>query len=185
VGATLQTRFLSGFTARVDWCDIKLEDAINAVESEEVAELCVDQPTLDNPFCDAIIRQNGGEQAGLITRFNVGPENVARFRTAGLDVNLSYRLRTARAGTFSLNVIGNYLDRLEFIGTPGAPITDSRQEAFAPKYTVNTDLTWKINQFTVNYGLGYFSKTIRGGFTNQEIENNPDILGECTFAKAR
>jgi outer membrane receptor protein involved in Fe transport len=185
VGAILQPRFLSGFTARVDWYDIKLEDAINTVEAEEVAELCVDQPTIENLFCDSIIRQNGGPQAGLITGFNVGPENVAQFRTAGLDVNLSYRLRTARAGTFTLNVIGNYLDRLEFIGTPGAPITDSRGEAFAPKYTVNSDLTWKINQFTVNYGLGYFSKTIRGGFTNQEIENNPDILGEFTFAKAR
>ena len=185
VGAILQPRFLRGFTARVDWYDIKLEDAINTVEPEEVAELCVDQATLDNPFCDSIIRQNGGPQAGLITSFNVGPENVAQFRTAGLDVNLSYRLRTARTGTFTLNVIGNYLDRLEFIGTPGAPVTNSRQEAFAPKYTANTDLTWKIDRFTVNYGLQYFSKTIRGGFTNQEVDNNPDLLGEYTYAKAR
>lgn len=185
VGVILQPSFLRGFTARVDWYDIKLKNAINTVAPEQVAELCVDQPTIDNPFCDSIIRQNGGAQAGLITSLNVGPENVAQFRTAGLDVNLSYRLRTARTGTFTLNVIGNYLDRLEFIGTPGAPVTDSRGEAFAPKYTANTDLTWKIDRFTLNYGVQWFSKTIRGGFTNQEIEGNPDILGEYTYAKAR
>lgn len=188
IGAILQPQFLRGFSARIDWYDIKLKNAINTATASELAELCVDQPTLDNQYCSLIVRQNGTDgtaEPGNIVDFTLQPFNVAQFRTAGLDVNLSYRLRTARAGTFSLNVIGNYLDRLEFIGTPGADITNSRGEAFAPKYTVNTDLTWKINQFTVNYGLGYFSKTIRGGFTNQDLENNPDILGEYAYAKAR
>nr|WP_294169363.1 TonB-dependent receptor [uncultured Sphingomonas sp.] len=178
-GVILQPSFLRGFSARLDWYNIKLEDAINQVEPEEVAELCVDQATLDNPFCDLIVRQSGATgdaDAGNIVDFSISPQNVARFSTAGLDLNLSYRLRTERAGTFSLNVIGNYLDKLEFIGTPGAPVTDERATAFAPKYSANVDLTWQLNALTLNYGLQYFSKTSR--FSNQELENNPDIAAD-------
>lgn len=178
-GVILQPRFLSGFSARLDWYDIKLKGAINTVSANQLAALCVDQATLDNPFCDSIVRQNGaggGAQAGNIVGFTVSPQNVSQFRTAGLDANVSYRMRTANLGTFTLNLIGNYLDRLEFIGTPGAPTTDSRGEAFAPKYTVNSDLTWKLGRFTVNYGLNWFAKTSR--YSNQSLESNPDIVAD-------
>lgn len=177
VGTIIQPRFIPGLTLRADWYNIKLKNAINTVAPEQVAELCVDQPSLDNVFCDAIVRQNGQSgvaDPGNVISFNVGPENVARFRTAGLDLNMNYRLRTQRYGNFSFNVIGNYLKRLEFIGTPGADPTDDRGTAFAPKYTANTDLTWNMGRYTVNYGLQWFSKTSR--FSNLTTENNPDVV---------
>jgi outer membrane receptor protein involved in Fe transport len=187
-GVILQPRFIPGLTARADWYDIKLKNAINTVAAQQLAELCVDQPSLDNPFCAAIQRQSGSvagssAQAGNIVGFTVQPQNVAAFNTAGLDVNLNYRKRTERLGTFSLNVIGNYLNKLNFIGTPGADVTNSRGEAYAPKYTVKTDLTWNKGPFTINYGLLYFSKTLR--FTNLQTETNPDITApEYKYLKA-
>jgi len=175
-GVILQPRFIPGLTARADWYNINLTNAINTVAPQQLSELCVDQPTLDNAFCSSIIRQNGAAgnaDAGNIVGFTVAPQNVAAFKTAGLDLNLNYRKRTARLGTFSLNVIGNYLDKLQFIGTPGADPTDSRGETYAPKYTVHTDLTWNKGPFTLNYGLLYFSKTTR--FSNLRTNTNPDI----------
>jgi iron complex outermembrane recepter protein len=175
-GVILQPRFIPGLTARADWYDIRLKNAVNTVSAQQLSELCVDQPTLDNVFCNAIQRQSapgvGTNLPGNIIGFELQPQNVAEFSTAGLDVNLNYRLKTATAGTFSLNLIGNYLDRLNFIGTPGADVTDSRGEAFAPKYTLNSDLTWNIHNFTLNYGLTYFSKTLRS--TNLKTNSNPD-----------
>ena len=183
-GAVFQPRFVPGLTVRADWYDIELKNAINTVDVEQLAELCVDQPTLDNPFCASIERQNGGDNAGLITGFTVAPQNVAQFATAGLDVNINYRLRTSKLGNFNLSLIGNYLDKLEFIGTPGAPVTDSRGEAFAPKYQANLDLTWTKGRYTLNYGLSWFDKTLR--FTNQEMASNPDIVApQYAFYKAR
>ena len=175
-GVILQPQFIPGFTARLDWYDIKLKNAISTVTAQQLAELCVDQPSLDNQFCNAITRQNGSTglaNAGNIIGFTLAPQNVAQFATSGLDLNMNYRVRTARYGNFSLNVIGNYLRKLEFIGTPGADITNSRNEAYAPKYTVNSDLTWNKGPFTVNYGLLYFSKTLR--FSNLETSTNPDV----------
>lgn len=112
------------------------------------------------------------------------PQNVAQFRTAGLDVNLSYVVQTEKAGTFSLQLIGNYLDRLEFVGTPGAPVTDSRGEAFAPKYQLTGDVSWRKGPVKLNYGLSWFDKTSR--FGNQETLANPDIVADqYKFYKAR
>ncbi|MHA6724033.1 TonB-dependent receptor plug domain-containing protein [Sphingomonas sp. RS2018] len=176
-GAVFQPRFLSGLTVRADWYDIKLTNAINTVSATQLAELCVDQPSLDNPFCPLITRTRTASTTadpGNITSFTVVPQNVARFSTAGLDLNVNYRLRTASFGDFNLRVIANYLDKLEFFGTPGADVTNRRGEAFAPKYTVNTDLTWQIGKFTLNYGLSWFDKTLR--YSNQTVAGNPDIV---------
>ena len=183
-GVILQPRFIPGLTMRFDWYDIKLKNAISFADAEELAELCVDQPDLDNQFCELIDRQNGGDDAGVITGFTVLPQNVAQFSTSGLDVNINYRLKTSRLGNFNLSLIGNYLDKLEFIGTPGAPVTDSRGETFAPKYQANLDLTWNKGPYTLNYGLSWFDKTLR--FTNQEMASNPDIVApEYAYFKER
>ncbi|MDP5280732.1 TonB-dependent receptor [Sphingomonas sp. DG1-23] len=183
-GAIIQPSFVPGLSLRADWYDIKLKNAINTVTPEQLAQLCVDQPDLNNGFCSGIVRNNGGANPGLITSFTVTPQNVAQFSTAGLDVNFNYRLRTAKLGTFNLSVVGNYLDRLEFVGTPGADVTNSRGEAFAPKYTVNADLTWQTGGLTLNYGILWFSKTLR--FTNQEVAGNPDIVApEYMYLKER
>ena len=186
-GVILQPRFLPGLNLRADWYNIDLEGAINQVEAEQLAQLCVDQATIQNVFCDAITRQSGTAgtaDAGNIVSFLVTPQNVARFRTAGLDVNLNYVMRTGQAGTFTLNIVGNYLDRLEFIGTPGAPTTNERGETRAPKYTLTGDITWKLGQVTLNYGLQWFDKTLR--FTNLEVAGNPDIVAdEYRYLKER
>ncbi|MFC3580103.1 TonB-dependent receptor plug domain-containing protein [Sphingomonas hylomeconis] len=178
-GAVFQPSFLSGFTLRADWYDIKLKNAINTVTPGQVAQLCVDQATLDNPFCGLITRTTTASNTadiGNITSFSVVPQNVASFATAGLDVNLSYRLDAGSAGLFSLRVNGNYLDKLEFFGTPGADVTDSRGEQFAPKYTVNSDLTWQMGKLTLNYGLSWYDKTLR--YSNQTVAGNPDIVAK-------
>lgn len=172
-GASLRPTWLPGLSIRTDWYDISLDNAVNYVEAQQLARLCVDQPSLDNIFCTAIQRQQGGPNAGLITGFRIAPQNVARFATAGLDVTVDYRLSAGRWGSFDLRLVGNYLDKLEYIGTPGAPVTVAREEINAPKYQLNLDLGWSRGPYRINYGFSAFSRTLR--FTNQEVEANPDI----------
>lgn len=58
---------------------------------------------------------------GLINDYSVVPQNVAPFRTSGLDMNLRYRADLGeRAGRLELRVVGNYLDKLSFVPTLGA-----------------------------------------------------------------
>lgn len=186
-GAIIQPSFLPGLSLRADWYDIRLKSAITTASLQELAELCVDQPTLDNTFCGNIVRQNGTAgplDPGNVSSFTLLPQNVAQFRTAGLDVNFNYRLRTDNAGTFNLSVVGNYLDRLEFVASPGADVTNSRGEAYAPKYTINADLSWQKGPLTLNYGILWFDKTLR--YSNQDVASSPDLVApEYLYLKQR
>ncbi|QGP78975.1 TonB-dependent receptor domain-containing protein [Sphingobium sp. CAP-1] len=169
-GVVLRPGFIPGLLASFDWYDITLKHAINTPTAEEVAELCVDQPTLDNIFCRNISRDS---TTGYINGWFVQPQNVANFRTSGANFKLNYGFGTAKAGTFSITLAGGYLDRLEFIATPGAAVNVDREEAYYPKWNATGDIVWKLDRLTVNYGISWFSKTRR--YTTEQTAANPDI----------
>lgn len=187
-GVVLTPRFLPGLSLSADWYDIRLKNAINTVTAIQLAQLCVDSPTLNNQFCNSIVRQNGpgvNSQAGNIVSFSVKPQNVASFQTAGLDVNMIWHLPTVKLGTFDLQVNGNYLDKLLFVGVPGAPPTDYRGTSVysAPKYQVTSNLSWTQGPVTLNYGLQWFDKTLR--YSPLTSGNNPNFVApEYYYIKA-
>ena len=173
-GVVLQPSFIPNLVITADWYDIRINNAINTVDPQTVADLCVDQPTLTNQFCTAITRQSGGgANAGFITSFEVGPLNVANFRTAGLDFMIDYRIPTDKIGTFGLHVIGNYLDKLTFVPIPGSPPVTNAYEAGSPKFQITADLIWSINKFKLDWQVNYTSKVYR--FSRQTTASNPDV----------
>ena len=155
-GVVLRPHWVRGLTLSVDWFDIKLRNAINTAGAGALPGLCVDQPTLDNPFCGLVSRQQG---TGRVNGFVTEPENVASFRTAGADLNVDYLLRTANFGVFDLRLVGGYLDRLQFIALPGADVTDNVDQFGSPKWTFNFSPTWTFGNFTLNYNLRWFDRT--------------------------
>lgn len=174
VGVVLQPRFVPGLQITADWFNIKLRDAINTPTAQQLVDLCVDQPTLDNVYCSSITRSG---TTGFVSDYFVGPQNVAEFRTQGLDVTATYQVNAGSAGVFAVKLVGNYLDRLDFVPTPGA---DRENELLlagvgrvAPKYSGTFDLTWTKGALTLNYGLNYNSKLRR--YTEDQVRANPDI----------
>lgn len=181
-GVVLRPRFIRGLQIAVDWYNIKLTNAIATPEAQDVVDLCVDQPTLENVFCEAITRDS---TSGYVSSFVVGPQNVASFETAGLDVTLDYRFRPAPGwGDFNLHVVAGYLDKLQYIPTPGADLDDDRREPNAPRWVVSSDLTWTKGPVTLNYGINWFDKTRR--FTTERVAANPDVAeSKYLFYKQR
>ena len=169
-GVVLRPRFLSRLTLSADWYDINLRDAINTVGPNDLVNLCVDQPTLNNPYCAAYTRASG---TGRIDGFTVGPQNVANFRTAGLDLNVDYQIRTASTGTFDLRFVGGYLDRLTFVAIPGAPVVNNLDNLGSPRWNANFSPTWTLNELSVNYSLRFFNAT--RAFDRNTTDANPDV----------
>jgi outer membrane receptor protein involved in Fe transport len=180
-GAVFRPRFVDGLAVSIDYYDINIKQAINTADAQDVADNCVDQPSIDNVFCDSLTRTAG---SGAISTFVVQPENVASFRTRGIDFNIDYRLDPVRLGmdadigTFAFSLVGSRLDRLTTIPTLGAEQIDQRTTAdlssgtYAPKWTTVFDTTWEYHGLTVNYGYNYFSKTTR--YSLQTLAGNPD-----------
>ena len=167
-------RPVTGLTVSADWYDIRLRGAINTPDLQTLANLCVDQPTLDNVYCAALGRRQG---TGKINRFVVQPQNVSEFRTAGLDLNLDYLLRTARLGTFDLRLVGGYLNRLDQIATPGAPVEDQVDQivigAIRPRFTATFSPSWTYGPLTLGYTLRWFDRIRR--YTKLETAADPTI----------
>ena len=143
-------RPIPGLSIALDWYDIRLRNAINTPDANTVANLCVDQPSLDNVYCASISRMRG---TGYIDGFTVQPQNVAAFRTAGAELNLAYRFRTASVGVFDIRLVGGYLDKLEQIATPGATVENNVDQLFRPKYNFTFSPTWTIGALSLSYNL--------------------------------
>ncbi len=174
--AGLVLRPLPRLQIALDWYDIRIKDAINTANASTVAALCVDQPTTDNPFCDAISRQAG---SGYIDSYIVQPENVAAFRTAGLELNAAYQVDTANLGTFDMRLVGGYLHRLEQIPTIGADVQDNRDRPFRPKYNLTFSPSWTLGALTVNYNLRWQNGVRR--FERVATDGNPSYVDPRYF----
>jgi len=185
-GAVLQPRFIPGLTVSADWYDIKLRNAISFVTAQQLADLCVDQASLDNQFCAQITRNKGGSQPGRIIGYSRVPQNVANYATNGLDLDLNYVFRPNwNYGRFNFHVVGNYLHKLTQIGTPGADPTNYRgtYELPAPKYQVNLDTSWIYGKLTLAYNLNWSSHTLR--YPHDEVDADPNLTApEYKYIKA-
>lgn len=181
IGAVFKPAFLPNFTLTADWYDIRIKNAINIPEAEEVADLCVDQPTIANVYCGFITRD---PDTGFITGFSTKPENVAAFTTAGLDVTTSYELATETTGTYDFRLIGGYVHRLTSIATPGAETVSDRRQQFKPRYIATFDMTWRRGPLTLNYNVDWQDKTKR--FEDATVRGDPDyVASRYLFIKAK
>lgn len=171
-GVVLRPSFIPGLVATFDWYDIKIANAITTATAQDLTNACVDQPTLDNQFCDLITRD---PSTGFVSDYLLRPLNVSQFATSGADFTINYAFRPSDSlGQFNVRLAGGYLDSLTFISTPGAEVDNDRTEAFAPKWNGTLDITWVKDNWSLNYGVNYFSKTRR--FTTEQIEANPDLV---------
>ena len=177
-GVVLRPRFLPNFFVSADWYSIRIRNAINTASAEDLAKLCVDQPTLSNPFCNLLTRD---ATTGIIDGYTVSPQNVAAIQTSGLDLALNWRFTPSQQlGRFNLHVIANYLRTLKRVASPGADVENQREYAntssggAAPKFSGTATLNWRKGPFDVTYDLQYFSRTLR--FTREQVAGQPDIV---------
>ena len=175
-GIVLRPRLVPRLQIGVDWYDIRIRDAISLATASDVANLCVDLPTTDNPYCAAVGRRAG---TGYVSSYIQQPQNVAAFKTAGLEANASYRIDTARAGRFDLRLVGGYLHRLEQLPLPGAVVVDNVGQPFRPKYNVVFSPVWALGKLTVAYNLRWQDGTRR--FSRIETDGNPSYVDPRYF----
>ena len=171
-GIVLRPRFIAGLAITADWYNIKLQNAINTPDVNEVFKLCVDQPTLANVFCNSFTRS---PTTGFINSYRTQTLNVAAFTTSGLEVTANYLLRMSPAlGSLNFRLSGGYLNDLTFIATVGGVPEQQKNRTYRPDYSGNLDVTWLHGPLTVNYGLVWQGKTERYTQIQQKAHPNYD-----------
>jgi len=97
-GVVLQPAFLPGFSASIDYWNIKLTDAIGRPNDNQTLQFCFEGQT---SFCNNIQR----DSSGVITQVTLIPFNLASQKKSGIDIELSQVLDVG-PGQLRLNALG-------------------------------------------------------------------------------
>jgi outer membrane receptor protein involved in Fe transport len=173
LGGVLTPRFLPGFSASVDYYDIKVKKAIQFLSAQFILDQCYDQATLDNPFCGFFQRAGAGQLGhdflpfGIIDNsLHVTPFNFAKLRTRGLDIEVAYRHQIGNIGRFDTRL--NWTHVLEFTQNinPADPSFKDRvlSELGTPKDAFNWNASLQHGRFTLGYQMRYVGKTLTSSY---------------------
>lgn len=166
VGGVFTPRFLPGFSLSVDYFNIVVNDVISAVSAQQIANLCYDSPTLDNPFCPLFQRAGAaggpaGEvpfqilEASLLQR----SLNFAKLTARGFDINLGYAHRFDWGRLTASGIWTHTLERSSFTN-PANPDFENRilSELGDPTDEVSINLGAEIGNVTVGYKVRWIDQ---------------------------
>ncbi|WP_160735412.1 TonB-dependent receptor domain-containing protein [Altericroceibacterium endophyticum] len=112
LGTVFTPTFLPGFNLSVDYFNITVDDLIGSVNPTLSLNKCLYDA--DDYSCSLIKRGQGGTlyltNDGYFERINL---NTGSLKTAGIDINANYRVRTDTMGSINFNLVGTYLDKYE------------------------------------------------------------------------
>ncbi len=166
IGVVLAPRFLPGFTASVDYWDVKVKDNIINLTTQNIIDACYNgtEPAL----CADITRVNG-----VITTINTGFRNIAVQDARGLDVEASYRFNASQLlsswdGDVTLHsnatfYLRNYEDR-GFI-PPTNHVGENSGSSGPPSWRMTTTATYRLNPITVSLS----GRAVSAGVINSEF----------------
>lgn len=178
-GLVINPRFVPGLALSIDYYDIEIDGAIASFSVQTIVNNCYDLAA-GNEFCSFITRGTPAVNPGRIVSFDQVPGNLQTFSTSGVDFGARYLLDPANLGitsdigqfTFTLN--GSYLESLEAVVAPNAPVRDDKGVEGAPEWQANFDMVWVRGPLSVNYGYSWFDKTSR--VSNVTLNTQPDNL---------
>ena len=166
VGFTTTPALIRGFTASVDYYNIKLEDVIGTVPQGVTLTRCLQGRA---EFCQGIVRAaNGsifGTTAGAGGYIVATSVNVAEATSEGIDVQLGYQLPLEDWGvdgwgSLSVNLIGSYLMKAENVPLPGDQAYDCaglfglQCQTVFPKWRHTMRLNW-VTPWPVTVSLAW------------------------------
>lgn len=183
VGTVLQPRFIPGLTISADYYSIEIEDAIQAVTSQDIVDTCYDLPTFPNDFCALFTRnRTAGSPTFLGLNFLQQTQiNFAKLETRGIDFQVNYGFDIGK-NNFNLNVGGNWTERLNRFFDPvdTTLVNPGLRELGAPEWAGFGSASWNRGDFTLNYSVQYIGSTAAASVI--QIERVQEEFGPAGIA---
>lgn len=129
-GAVLTPTFLDGFTATIDYFDIKVNKFIGGLATQDIMDGCYghDANAASQAFFCPLMHRNAAHQIYGGGFIDDRVQNLLSLKTRGVDVEANYNTDLADfgmsdSGSLSINMIGTWVDNLTTTSTPlAAPI---------------------------------------------------------------
>lgn len=171
---------IRGFTAELNWYNIKVKSAIQSISAITTLERCVYNN--DPLSCASITRTpsgNIGQISGVL-------QNIASIRTNGIDLNLAYRTRLANLGTIGFTWNNTFLHKFD-VSTPTATGNSTEQRAGLELGSPTQGFPkWK-SIGVVDWTGANFGATLTGRYISniKERNNANNSLGSVFYTDAQ
>ena len=176
-----------GLVVTLDYYNIQIDGLIDSLTGFDIASNCVDAPTINNQFCDAVDRDASN---GFITNFRSGFINLAAVETSGIDFRVDYGFDLAELaqtdGRIEFSINGtNFLknDEVRDVSAPDE-VTDVLGTFTRPEWIVNMNVDYLIGDFVIGWRGRYEGDQLLPGLENQDIESNPDFISQTHTGSA-
>jgi iron complex outermembrane receptor protein len=151
----------SNFNVEVNYYDIKVTDAIAAVDPQVTLNNCA---LLGDPAsCALVVRTSNG----FINEIDGTLDNLDSIRTKGIDAVINYRSPATSAGRFGLTVNASHLIKFVLTASDGFVVINRKgTERGSPDQAFPK---WKGNA-TVDWNLGDFAASVTGRYIDDVTE---------------
>ncbi|KGJ93152.1 TonB-dependent receptor plug domain-containing protein [Colwellia psychrerythraea] len=178
VGTVWTPSYLEGFSVTLDFYDIEIEDAIIEVDSQDIADNCVDATGgPDAVYCAAIDRDPTTKDIDLVRS---GFLNASAYNTSGIDVEMRYNFALdsfGAPGELHLSLFVNKLLELEQFEFQDRPdeINVEVGETGDPEWQARMSATYSIDDLSVTWQSRYIDRVVTydvspGGGSPEDLE---------------
>lgn len=153
-GVVLRPRFIDNLTVSADYYRIDLRGVIANLAPQTILERCVDQATLDNPFCNLVTRNATGD----LVEVAVQQLNLSQSIARGVDINANwFQPLPESGGRISLSLSASRaLERTD--------ISDPE----------NPDDAW---DYVGLFGTPKWKGSLRAGWSNEKVDLSWTVRG--------
>jgi outer membrane receptor protein involved in Fe transport len=182
VGTVLTPRFLRGFSAAIDYYNIKIRNTITSLTAQQIVDRCFGG---NAALCDLISR----DASGHITQIQNSVVNLAKENGSGLDVELGYRrdledFSSSLKGAVTLRALGSFVfSHYTFDGiTKDSSRGENSGITGLPRWRLTVDLGYENEGFQV---VGTMRAVSSGKYDDSYVEgidiDNNHIAGAAFF----
>ncbi|AJC46459.1 TonB-dependent receptor [Xanthomonas sacchari] len=111
-GLVYSPEYVPGLSVNLDWWKVKLDDLIQPISAQTVADLCYNDD--NSPYCSYLHRYPASSvNAGNIDYIQTPVVNIGKLDTQGIDLGFNYVLPETAFGKFTVAVDSTYLHRYD------------------------------------------------------------------------
>ena len=157
-GLVFQPSFLDGLTVTLDYWNIEIEDAIEAVEAQDIVDACVRGATLNDAFCSLFSRNpdSNSAQFGGFNSLQQTPINFASLESDGIDFVVGYDFMLGEHD-FGASVAGTWVNELNRFSDPldSSVVDEELGEIRRPELAGNIFLDWEWRGLKIQWQTQY------------------------------
>jgi outer membrane receptor protein involved in Fe transport len=183
LGGYIQPRFIPGLSISSDYYNIKVKNVITSIgTAQNIADLCYDSPSLNNPFCGLFQRAGAAGGPNGEVEFQIlqgsllqSQANFAKLVVKGIDTQVNYT-HNFGFGRLTANAIWTHVLKNESFTDPSTP--DFKDvfvnELGDPQDQVNVNLNLKRGKLQLGYQARWIGKQYLNTYEDYNGVNGED-----------